>query len=64
MAKKIKFVDSHVLKSFYIRTELWKDFDTLANEQGHGAKTELINKAIELLLEKYKNDAAKTESSF
>lgn len=56
VGKKVKFVDSHVLKTFHIRTELWDEFDALANELGHGAKTELINQAIEQLLEKYQKE--------
>ncbi len=51
--KREKFVDKHVLKSFYIRADLWPQFDDLGKSFGHGAKTDLINEAIELILKKY-----------
>ncbi len=53
-SKKEKFTETHTLKTFYIKNELWTQFDALAAVFGHGSKTELINEAIELVLAHYK----------
>lgn len=49
----IKFEANHERFTSWVNIELKKKFDKLAKKQGRGAKSRLINEAIEDIIKKY-----------